>query len=156
MNKIESLMTTITDKLSSQTTFRQIPSILNLIPPFYKIPNITISDEFKQKSELIDNLYFKYEFFRNDNLIAYIVLWQPKITSCIHDHSDLGCYYKPLTTGLIEHRYTMMDDYLHYTMHKNCCPTYAHYINDYIGLHSMENSNMFIVSSVHVYPNFDN
>lgn len=153
MNTVQELVKRLQGKLSSSTTLKQIPSILNPLPPYYKIDNINITNDFKKKSIIKDNLYFKYEFFRNTNLIAYVLIWNPNVKSHIHNHGDIGCFYKPLTTGLVEHRYITIEDYLHYVAKKDCCPTYTHFINDNMGLHSMENTNDFIASSIHIYEN---
>ena len=153
MNKIHSLINTVSSKLNQHTTLKDIPSILNPIPPVYEIKNIVVPDDYKNQSEVKNNLYLKNEIFRNSNIIAYMILWQPKIISPIHNHNDPGCFYKPLSNGIVEHKYIEKEDYLHYIARKECCPTYTHFINDYIGLHSMENTNNFISSSIHIYPN---
>ena len=155
MNKIESLINTVAKKLNQHTTMKEIPSILNPIPPVYKIDNIVIPEDYKNKSEVKNNLYLKNEIFRNPNIIAYMLLWEPNAVSSVHKHGDIGCFFKPLSSGLIEHRYTDMEDYLHYITRKDCCPTYTHFINDYVGSHCMENSNEFISASIHVYPTYE-
>lgn len=158
MNKIYSLTTRFVRKLSSYTTLKEIPSILNPIPPVYELPGIElkdINDKFKQNAEIIDNSYIKNKIFENQNLTAYLILWYPKSISSIHNHGTIGCFYKPLTKGLVEHQYLDKEDYLHYIKRKDCCPTYTHYINDYIGLHCIENKNDYISCSIHVYPNKD-
>lgn len=158
MNKIYSLTKNIVRKLSPYTTLKEIPSILNPIPPVYELTGIELkdmTDEFKQNAKIVDNLYIKNKIFENKNFTAYLILWHPKATSPIHNHGTLGCFYKPLTKGMVEHQYLEKEDYLHYIKRKECCPTYTHYINDYIGLHCMENTNDYISSSIHIYPNND-
>lgn len=44
MNKIYSLTTRVVRKLSSYTTLKEIPSILNPIPPVYELPGIELKD----------------------------------------------------------------------------------------------------------------
>ena len=158
MNKINSIVNLVAHKLSSHTTLKQIPSILNPIPPIYELEGLNqdeLNDKLKEKTE-VKNGYTKSEIFRNEQIIAYLILWNPNVVSPIHNHGTLGCFYKPLTKGLVEHKYTEMEDYLHYTARKECCPTYTHFINDYVGLHSMENTNNHMSSSIHIYPNNDN
>lgn len=155
MNQLNSIVNRVISKLSPYTTLKDIPSILNPIPPVYELKDINIDEigeELTKKTEVKDG-YIKSEIFRNQDLSVYIIFWKPNVTSSIHNHGILGCFYKPLTKGLIEHQYIQMDDYLHYTTRKECCPTYTHFINDYVGLHSMENTNEYVSSSIHIYPN---
>ena len=157
MNQLNSIVNRVANKLSLHTTLKQIPSILNPIPPAYELRGLNpdeLSDELKEKTEIKDG-YTKSEIFQNKELTVYLILWNPNIVSHIHNHGTLGCFYKPLTRGLVEHKYTEMEDYLHYTARKECCPTYTHFINDYVGLHSMENTNEYVCSSIHIYPNKD-
>ena len=100
--------------------------------------------------------YTRHQIFKNDRLDCYLLFWQPKAVSKIHDHPDNGCYLKVLDGYLIETRYTFRNKNLKKINNNILIKNSVSYIDDTKGIHSIYNPTNMIVPSLHVYspPNY--
>lgn len=153
MNVLMNRIRLIHTKLKCVKDFKEIPSVLAPIPQL----NVDEITELQNQVDFTSNeLYRKVMIYENDFMNGCVILWKPNITSLIHNHAQNGCYFRPLTTGLVEHKYKDYEDYIVKVQTKKLSYHEVNYIDDKLAFHSMENTNKFIVPSIHFYspPNF--
>ena len=153
MNVLMNRIRLIHNKLNGVKNFKEIPSVLAPIPQL----NVDEITELQNQVDFTSNeLYRKVMIYENDFMNGCIILWKPNITSLVHNHPQNGCYFRPLTIGLIEHKYKDYDDYIVKIQTKKLPYYEVNYIDDTLCFHSMENTNNYIVPSFHFYspPNF--
>ena len=149
---MNSIILNIRNRLNSQTVLRDIPVILNSIPSVNNIENLKLPYGRNAINHSNSNDYFKEEIFKNTFIRGFIIYWKPHALTPIHNHGNLGCFFKPLSRGIIERRYNSYED-TNYVLKRECDPTITHYIDNKIGLHSVENINDYVASSIHIYQN---
>lgn len=146
MNRLYPIINTIRNNLTPTTKLVDAPYVLNPTPILYKLNSFEISNDIFKGA-----VYLKTEFFKNDYISAYYILWKPNSISHVHGHSPLGCYFKPLMDGLVEHRYKEVNKYLQYIEENKCLTTKSYFIDDSKYFHSMENKCNNVIPSIHIY-----
>jgi hypothetical protein len=153
MNRIAYALKMIMPQLNKTTDINSIPKILN---SFHYNENINYNED--NTNEIFGKLdlkkiespyHAKHEFFNNKNIGGYLIEWEPQFLTNIHYHNGICCF-KPLETGLIEHRFELRDfSYNHKLTY--CSPDKVYNIDDLMGPHAIYNDNNYIVSSLHFY-----
>lgn len=140
-NLINSLNNYIINKQYNQLLLKNY--VLNLL----KNTDFKIDD--KYKSYNLDNIYTKEIVHRNKLYSLEILSWGPYSKSPIHNHADFGCFMKVLNGSLKENLYNENLEFLKETKYEKNDVTY---INNNIGIHSIENNNESNMSySLHIY-----
>ena len=85
---------------------------------------------------------------KNDDFDIYIITWNKKQESPIHDHSSNGCVYKVLQGSIVEEQY---DNNLKLLNSKLVCKNVVGYIDNTIGYHKMLNNTDEVVVTLHIY-----
>ena len=132
-------MNTIIEKLSSQG-FHQSREILSAYTGADWLQYITINPYHYHRSKV----------YANDDFEIYVITWNTKQHSRIHDHASNGCYMLLLQGDLIEEIHPFSPDekirVSHYT------ENHIAYIDNNIGYHRIINpSDKNIAVSLHVY-----
>lgn len=96
-----------------------------------------------------ESQYIKNLVFRNDNYEMFIVCWNSKQGSLIHDHADNGCVLKILKGKLIEYRYNT--DNLELKELSCLTKDSISYIDNEIGYHKIINDTKSETVSLHIY-----
>jgi predicted metal-dependent enzyme (double-stranded beta helix superfamily) len=113
------------------------------------------SNDWKKYVKINNDQYNKELVFKNDLFDIYIITWNHKQKSNIHNHPEYGCIYKVLYGNVTEYLFNPNNNYeLMKTQKLN--ENDISYINDKIAYHSIENNNDDICVSLHIYkpPNF--
>ncbi len=96
-----------------------------------------------------DKSYTKNLIFRNKKYEIYLICWNNKQMSMIHDHPENGCVLKVLEGELIEYRYD--------TKSLELIELFNHpkgsigYIDNNIGYHKVGNDSKNKAISIHIY-----
>ena len=103
-----------------------------------------------QNYESFDESHYKKNLvFRDNNFEMFIVCWNKKQGSLIHDHADNGCVLKILKGKLTEYRYTT--DTLE-LKELSCLPKDTiSYIDNELGYHKIMNDTKSETVSLHIY-----
>lgn len=108
-----------------------------------------------ERYESFDKSHYKKNLvFRNNNFEIFIICWNSKQGSKIHDHSDNGCILKILKGKLTEYKYNTNNLEL---KELSCLPKDTlSYIDNEIGYHKIINDTKFETVSLHIYspPNY--
>lgn len=140
-NLINSLNNYIINKQYNQLLLKNY--VLNLLK------NTDFKIEDKYKSYNLDNIYTKEIVHRNKLYSLEILSWGPYSKSQIHNHADFGCFMKVLNGSLKENLYNENLEFLKETKFEKNDVTY---IDNNIGIHSIENNNESNMSySLHIY-----
>lgn len=140
-NLINSLNNYIINKQYNQLLLKNY--VLNLLK------NTDFKIEDKYKSYNLDNIYTKEIVHRNKLYSLEILSWGPYSKSPIHNHAEFGCFMKVLNGSLKENLYNENLEFLKATKYEKNDVTY---INNNIGIHSIENNNESNMSySLHIY-----
>ena len=92
--------------------------------------------------------YNRTKIYSNDNFEIFIITWDTKQKSEIHDHANNGCYVKILFGELTEYLFSPTFLLEKETILENGNVSFMH--ND-IGYHCIENKKNNISVSIHVY-----
>ena len=97
--------------------------------------------------------YNKQLLFKNANFDIYLIVWKPHANVRYHDHSKNGCLFKILKGSLHEIRKLKEGKYIS----QECIEKKNYYIDDNIGIHSIQNKNIEYTYSLHIYspPNYN-
>ena len=106
------------------------------------------SSDWKKHITYEKNAYTRNLIYRNDNFEMYLIYWDGKVISNIHDHADNGCVFKVLSGKLIENRYNISNKSL---ITSNTIKNKALYIDNSIAYHSIENPLVTPSASLHIY-----
>ena len=140
-NLINSLNNYIINKQYNQLLLKNY--VLNLLK------NTDFKIEDKYKSYNLDDIYTKEIVHRNKLYSLEILSWGPYSKSQIHNHADFGCFMKVLNGSLKENLYNENLEFLKETKFEKNDVTY---IDNNIGIHSIENNNESNMSySLHIY-----
>ena len=140
-NIINSLNNYIINKQYNQLLLKNYVSNL--------LKNTDFKIEDKYKSYNLDNIYTKEIVHRNKLYSLEILSWGPYSKSQIHNHADFGCFMKVLNGSLKENLYNENLEFLKETKFEKNDVTY---IDNNIGIHSIENNNESNMSySLHIY-----
>ena len=105
-------------------------------------------NDWKKYVDLDSKKYHKKIVCKCKNFDIYIITWNKKQGSLIHDHSSNGCVYKILSGCLRENIYDSNLDLKYIKLvNLNDCSS----ISNDIGFHSMVNDENEICVSIHVY-----
>ena len=139
-----------------------IPNLINRLKMI--IPNTNLksviplinsynSQDWKNYISYEKNTYTRNLIYRNNNFEMYLIYWDGKVVSTIHDHADNGCVFKVLSGELIENRYNISTNSL---ITSNTLNNKAVYIDNTIAYHSIENPIVTPSASLHIYspPNY--
>lgn len=139
-----------------------IPNLINRLKMI--IPNTNLksviplinsynSQDWKNYISYEKNTYTRNLIYRNNNFEMYLIYWDGKVVSTIHDHADNGCVFKVLSGELIENRYNISNNSL---ITSNTLKNKAVYIDNTIAYHSIENPIATPSASLHIYspPNY--
>tara|TARA_B100000674_G_scaffold325840_1_gene271678 strand:- start:116 stop:568 length:453 start_codon:yes stop_codon:yes gene_type:complete len=101
-----------------------------------------------------DKGYTRNLIFRNKKYEIYLICWNTKQMSFIHNHPNNGCILKVLQGQLTEHKYNTESLELIESM--NHIIGSISYIDDNIGYHRVGNESKEQAISIHIYspPNF--
>ena len=131
---------------------------LNYIKEFKNVERLLKNNKFNmtdihlfQKKHIDEKYYLrdynKHLLFKNNLLDCYLIFWNKKAKSKIHDHSENGCYYKILKGSMCEYIY---DENLDIVSLTNLLENDINYIDNNKGYHKMINDNDYSIS-IHVY-----
>ena len=126
------------DEIKNIKNFQNIKNILN---------NYS-GDDWKKFIKINDSIYHKEKIFENDYLDIYIITWNKKQQSQIHNHSKNGCWLKMLQGKLIENIY---DKNINLQVKNILNSGDISFMHDDIGYHQIINDNDDISVSLHVY-----
>ena len=116
---------------------------------FNILKNTDFKIEDKYKSFHLENSYSKEIVHRNNLYSLEILSWAPYSKSPIHNHAEYGCFMKVLNGSLKENLY---NDNLVMFKETNYNKNDVTYINNEMGIHSIENNNNSNMSySLHIY-----
>lgn len=105
-----------------------------------------------QKCQLTKNTYrrmpIKIPYLHNKPYDMYLLIWNPRVESPIHDHPENGCLLKILKGSLIEEKYTKDGNLINRIIMENDNVSYMH---DSIGYHKIINNSEEITYSLHIY-----
>ena len=118
-----------------------------------EIINSYNGDDWKNYTSENESQYNKIKVFENDIFDIYIIVWDIKQKSKIHNHSSNGCWLKILCGQVEERIYNVNFELTKYNVQNQ---GEISFIKDDIGYHSVKNINNNISVSLHVYnpPNF--
>ena len=102
-----------------------------------------------------ENYYSRNLIYRNNQYEALFLCWQPQNISSIHNHAGQDCWVKILQGTCEEKLYIINQQNQHLKLLSSSISqegTYA-YINDDIGLHSIQNIGENKMINLHIYSN---
>jgi predicted metal-dependent enzyme (double-stranded beta helix superfamily) len=105
-------------------------------------------NDWRKYVQLDSTKYYRKLICKERNFEMYIITWNKKQVSDIHDHSSNGCVYKILSGCLRENVY---DDNLDLKYVKLINLHDCSSISNDIGFHSISNDKNEICVSIHVY-----
>ena len=108
---------------------------------------IKYSDKIYHKNMKYSKIYLPFKLEYNN---IYLLEWQPNAVTKIHSHTNNGCIFKVLDGNINEKLYKNNWKYkipIISTLYKND----VRYIDDELGLHSVENPNNSNCYSLHIY-----
>jgi cysteine dioxygenase len=110
--------------------------------------------DWKNYVKINKNRYNKELVYKNELFDIYIVTWNKKQKSSIHNHPEYGCVYKVLKGIITEYLFDPNIETIIKTNKLN--ENDIGYIHDNIGYHYIENNTDDISVSLHIYkpPNF--
>jgi predicted metal-dependent enzyme (double-stranded beta helix superfamily) len=117
---------------------------LDVIMPLVKKYN---GDDWKQYVNFCTKKYTRNLVYQNDLFDVYIICWNNKQESPIHDHADNGCVMKILEGRLIQE---LFDHNIKSTIKMPIFRNQVTYIDNDIGYHKIINTNTQTVS-LHIY-----
>jgi cysteine dioxygenase len=133
--------------MSIENFIEEIKNVKNF-PDVKNILNNYTADDWKKFVKINNCKYHKEKIFENDYLDVYILTWNKKQQSKIHNHAKNGCWLKMLQGGLIENIY---DKDLN-LQNKNILNSGdIGFMHDDLGYHDIINDNDYIAVSLHVY-----
>lgn len=134
------------------SSLKKIPYNTNL-KTIIPLINSYKSQDWKEYINYQKNVYTRNLIYRDSNFEIFLIYWDSKIVSKIHDHADNGCVFKVLSGELIENRYNISDNSL---INSNILKDKAIYIDNSIAYHSIENPLLTPSASLHIYspPNY--
>ena len=121
---------------------------LNSTGLYNLLMNYTTND-WEQYESFDESYYKKNLVFRNNKFEIFIVCWNSKQGSKIHDHAENGCILKILKGKLTEYRYNTTNLEL---KELSCLPKdTVSYIDNEIGYHKIINDTKSETVSLHIY-----
>ena len=117
---------------------------LDVIMPLVKGYN---GDDWKQYVNFSTKKYTRNLVYQNDLFDIYIICWNNKQESPIHDHADNGCVMKILQGRLIQE---LFDHNIKSTIKMPIFINQVTYIDNDIGYHKIINTDIQTVS-LHIY-----
>ena len=123
----------------------------NFIGNLLKNSNTISKDKYLQefKYNHLENTYAKQIVHRNEIYSMEVISWGSNSKSPIHNHTEYGCFMKVLDGSLMEYLY---NPELKFIKETRLEPHGVSYINNDIGVHSIENKNKLDMSySLHIY-----
>ncbi len=133
--------------MSIEKFIEEIKDVKNF-PDVKNIINNYIGDDWKKFVKINNCKYHKEKIFENDYLDVYILTWNKKQKSKIHNHAKNGCWLKMLQGGLIENIY---DKDLNLQSKNTLNTGDIGFMHDDLGYHDIINNNDYIAVSLHVY-----
>jgi cysteine dioxygenase len=107
------------------------------------------SNDWEQYESYDESHYKKNLVFRNHKFEIFIICWNSKKGSKVHDHSANGCIFKILKGKLTEYRYDTKSLEL---KELSCLPKDTiSYIDNEIGYHKIINDTKSETVSLHIY-----
>lgn len=106
-------------------------------------------ENWKEYISFSDKSYTKNLIFRNEKYEIYLICWNKKQMSMIHDHPENGCILKVLKGQLIEYRYDTKEIELIELF--NHTEGSIAYIDNNIGYHKVGNDSNNKAISLHIY-----
>jgi hypothetical protein len=96
--------------------------------------------------------YSRNKVLERDDFDIYVLTWNPKSRSKIHDHPEAGCLMRVMNGNIFECKYSLVNDKLapmsYLTLDKDSNTSYIH--NDFC-YHEVGNSRNEIGVSIHIY-----
>jgi predicted metal-dependent enzyme (double-stranded beta helix superfamily) len=123
----------------------------NFICNLLKNSNTISKDKYLQefKYNHLENTYEKQIVHRNKLYSLEVISWGSNSKSPIHNHAEYGCFMKVLNGSLKENLYNPELEFIKETQLEQYDVSY---INNDIGIHSIENKNNLDMSySLHIY-----
>lgn len=118
--------------------------LIDLIP---YIQNYNSTD-YKKYINLKKNAYNRTLIYKNYDFDIYLITWDKKCKSKIHNHSENGCIVKVLEGSLIENIYNKELE----KVKTNILPKKSvSFISNNIGFHNIINDTDNISMSLHIY-----
>lgn len=123
----------------------------NFISNLLKNSNTISKDKYLQEFKYyhLENTYEKQIVHRNEIYSMEVISWGSNSKSPIHNHAEYGCFMKVLNGSLKENLYNPELEFIKETRLE---PQDVSYINNDIGIHSIENRNKLdMCYSLHIY-----
>ena len=153
---------------SQQIDWKNYKYLINLHQE--KLENKDVIKYYKnlEKKKIDGNRHYYYRMKlpytdKSDIFGLYLIKWMPFSRSLIHNHQNMGCLFKVMEGNLEESIFD--NDYIDLLKVKSYQTRHSQqssqerndiaYIDNSIGLHSIQNSNEFETYSLHLYANTD-
>ena len=98
-----------------------------------------------------NNYYIKYNLFNYKNSSYYLIKWQPKMKTIVHNHEAQNCYFY-LIKGNLKEKLYKKNKFIKTNYYDKILSN--GFINDNIGSHSIENINNSLALSIHIYEKY--
>ena len=105
--------------------------------------------DWEEYTSFADKTYKKNLIFRNKNYEIYLICWNSKQFSYIHNHPERGCILKVLKGELTEHKYDTNN--LELIESLNLTVGSVSYIDDSLAYHRVGNESKDTAISLHIY-----
>lgn len=112
-------------------------------------------NDWKKFIKFSNDTYNKIQLYNGDNFDIWLICWNVKQKSNIHDHPENGCVQKVLQGSLIETKYIKINNN-YYKFTNKLSNGDVKYICGKNGLHMLENINNIGAITLHIYspPNY--
>ena len=112
-----------------------------------------IGNDWKDYTQIDPNkLYTRNKVLERDDFDIYVLTWNPKCRSKIHDHPTSGCLMRVISGTLFECKYQSINNKLQtlsYTSLNN--NSESSYIHNDLAYHEVGNSSDELSISIHIY-----